>query len=252
MRGVRVDHGSNSTRWSFGSKLLGNDVGGPVVDMRLLLSVDPENGNVSVSASAGAPTELWVEDIGPFIPDTGIDRTSTGGTPPPTLKTYTTTWTSTTACSYMGNGSKDSSQGSADMKQGYSSYDGDSKSLWIFPSSMYSTLSGVTSDANITKVRIYLYANFWYNNSGGTALLKRHGYTSVPGSSPSMTTLESSSSWPKPGGRWVDITTDSGVKAALRSGSFRGIGVGPAGSTSHTYYGRFNKSGAKIEVTYKK
>lgn len=251
-RGTRIDHLSNTTRWSFGSKLYGVEVGGPVVDVRLLLGVDPEVGTTSVSASVNAPTELWVEDIGPWIPDTGIDRTGGTGTPPVTLKTYTTTWTSTTACCYMGNGSKDSSQGASDMKQGYSSYDGDSESLWIFPSSMVSTLAGVTSDANITKVRIYLYANFWYNNSGGTALLKRHNYSSVPGSSPSMTTLESSSSWPKPGGRWVDITTDSGVKAALRGGTFKGIGVGPAGSTSHTYYGRFNKSGAKIEVTYKK
>ena len=215
-----------------------------------VVTMRAQGGGLSTFASPESGCMLSVEDVGPYRGQGGV--MNTGGAAVAPLQTYTGTWTSTTAVTYMGSGAKDSSQGAEDMKQGYSSYDGDSKSLWIFPSSMVTTLAAVTADANITKVRIYLYANHWYNNSGGTGLIKRHNYASAPASSPSMTTVVSSTGWPKPGGRWVDITNASGVKAALRGGTMRGIGVGPAGTTSQTYYGRFNKAGAKIEVTYKK
>lgn len=196
---------------------------------------DPESGCI-----------LAAEDVGPYRAQGG--GYNAGGASAPTappIQTYTKTFTSTSAKSYMGNGSQDSSQGVSDMKQGYSSADGDSKSLWIFPS-MTATLAGAT----ITKIRVYLYANHWYYNAGGTARVKVHGYSSAPGSSPSMTTALDSTSWPKPGGRWV--TLPSSLHAGFISGAYRGVGVGPAGSTSQTYYGRFNRDGAKIEITYKK
>lgn len=218
----------------------------------LVLSRVGGTGNVSVNNTSLDPMEFWLEDIGPFKANGGQVNSGGGGivvvpppsTPPP--KTYIKTFTSTTACCYMANGSKDSSQDEADMKQGYSSYDGDSSSIWIFPA-MAATLAGST----ISKVRIYLYANHWYNSSGGTGVIKYHGQASVPTSRPSLTSITTSPGWPKPGGRWVDITTTA-VKTALLNGNFKGIAVGQAGSTSMTYYGRFNKTGAKIEVTYVK
>lgn len=214
------------------------DAGGTAVPV-----MRSQGGGLSNFSSPETGTCLSVEDVGPYRSQGGAYNT--GGAAVAPVQTYTKTWTSTDACCYMGSGAKDSSQGSSDMKQGYSSYDGDSKSLWTFPS-MTSTLSGAT----ITKIRVYLYANHWYYNSGGTARIKVHGYSSIPGSSPSMTTAVDSSSWPKPGGRWV--TLPSSLHAGFISGAYKGIGVGPAGSTNQLYYGRFNKAGAKIEVTYKK
>jgi hypothetical protein len=213
------------------------------------------SGNVSINGSSLDPIEFWIEDVGPFKPNGGQANAGGGATTGNPPQTYVKTWTSTTARCYMGSGALDSSQGASDMKQGYSSYDGDSKSLWIFPS-MTSTLSGST----ISRVRIYLYANHWYYNSGGTAVIKVHGYSTTPGSNPSMVTIATSTSWPKPGGRWVTLPnntfTFNSVSATLYAhilaGRVLGIGVGPAGTNSLTYYGRFNRDGAKIEVTYKK
>jgi hypothetical protein len=241
-RGVRTAWAlAGPTYWSFFHKMMGVK-SGAVLDTRLLLTGDAETNSFSCPGSTTAPMEMWVEDLGPYMDDTGIDRTVT--TPPVTKKTYTTTWTSIGARSYMGSGAQDSSQGPSDMKHGYSSYDGNSKSLWIFNNTWSSYLSGST----ISKIRVYLYANHWYNNAGGTAYVKVHGYTSAPGSSPSMTTALTSSNWPKPGGRWV--TLPSSLHAGFLSGAYKGVGVGPAPSTSSNYYGRFNRDGAKIEITY--
>ena len=240
-RGVRTAWAlAGPTYWSFFHKMMGVK-SGAVLDTRLLLTGDAETNTFSCPGSTTAPMEMWVEDLGPYMDDTGIDRTVT--TPPVTKKTYTTTWTSTAGRCYMGNGAQDSSQGPQDMKHGYSSYDGNSKSLWIF-NSMTSYLAGST----ISKIRVYLYANHWYNNAGGTAYVKVHGYSSYPGSSPSMTTAVTSSNWPKPGGRWV--TLPSSLHAGFISGAYKGIGVGPAPSNSTSYYGRFNRDGAKVEITY--
>jgi hypothetical protein len=244
LRGMRLNHPpvTNTSAHGVGSKIF--SVVTPT-DYRFLMTYRAETGTVNMNASSDNQIELWVEDIGPALTDTGIDRT--GGSPPATLKSYVTTWVSTDARCYMGNGSQDSSQGSEDMKQGYSSYDGDSRSLWIFPS-----MTGALSGATISRIRVYLYANHWYNNAGGTARVKVHGYGSAPASSPSFQTALDSANW-KPGGRWV--TLPSSLHAGFIAGTWRGVAVGPANSKNLVYYGRFNRSGstnAKIEISYKK
>jgi hypothetical protein len=191
--------------------------------------------------------ELVIEDIGPDIPSTRLlnnSTSTTGQTSQPTSKTYTTTWNSTNYATYRADGSKRTD--TTDVIQGYSSFNGDGEGLWIFPS----TIAGVLSGATVKKVEVYAYANHWYYNSGGTALIKVHGYTSEPATSPSMTTATSSANWPKPGGRWV--TLPSSFWAGFKSGAYRGFGVGPAGSSNLLYYGRFNGSGAKLRITYTK
>lgn len=216
---------------------------------RLLLAVARVlgTGTVSVDGTTLDPVEFWVEDIGPFKENGGQANAGGGGTTAPPPQTYVKTFTSTGAKCYMGNNSADSSQGVSDMKQGYSSYDGDSKSVWVFPS-MTSTLAGAT----VTRIRVYLYANHWYYNSGGTAKIDVHGASSLPASWPpvSLANGVDSTGWPKPGGRWVTLPTS--LHAGFIAGTYKGIAVGPAGTTNLLYYGRFNRDGAKIEVTYKK
>lgn len=201
--------------------------------------------NADTQINTGINLDCVVEDIGPDLPRTHVTNLDTaggssGGTT--TVKTYTKTYNSTGWAMYQQSGTKKTS--ADDVKQGYSSYDGDAKGLWVFPS-----MTGDLTGATVKKIEVYLYANHWYYNSGGTALIKTHAYTSVPASSPSMSTAISSSNWPKPGGRWVKLP--SSTYAGFKSGSNRGIGVGPAGTTNLLYYGRFSTS-AKIRVTYEK
>ena len=116
----------------------------------------------------------------------------------------------------------------------------------------YSSIQNALSTAdgrivNIKKVEVYLYANHWYYNSGGTAYLRTYNSTSLPSSRPTAGNLVTSSSWPKPGGRWVNVGTSWG--SLFQSGSAKGVLIGHTGTTSARAYGRFNKS-AKLRITY--
>jgi len=195
-----------------------------------------------------AGVTMILEDIGPAeISQSGAYNTGGGTSKPPV--TTTKTWTATGTGSYRGDGSKRTD--TTDGVQGYNSANGDQRAAFIFPNTITSTITGST----IKKIEVYLYANHWYYNSGGTALIKVHGLTSVPASAPTMTTAVSSANWPKPGGRWV--TLPSSFHAGFLAGTYKGFGVGPSGGTNLLYYGRFNGSGAssskpQIRITYTK
>lgn len=225
----------------------GTAVGGELEAGIVKLLFAAVGSNSAVTPNAGEKMELYVFDVGPDIPYTSVANTSTAAVPQPTQpapKTYTKTYTSVAAATYKGDGTKRTD--TSDVVQGYNSYNGDGKGLWIFPS-MTADLAGAT----VKKVEVYAYANHWYYNAGGTALIKVHGYTAAPASSPTLTAAVNSASWPQPGGRWV--TLPASLYAGFKSGTYRGFGLGPAGSTSLTYYGRFNGgTGARIRVTYVK
>jgi hypothetical protein len=210
-------------------------------EMRLLLCGVAEGGTMNILASTGYPIEILVTDVGLPVEDSGIDYSL--ATPPTTRKSYVTTWKSNGWAMYRSSGARKTN--TDDIKQGWSSYDGDARGLWTFPS-VTSALSGAT----VSKIEVYLYANHWYWNSGGTARVKVHGYSTIPGTlggtSP-MTHAIDSTKWPKPGGRWV--TLPSSLYAGFKSGTYRGVGVGPAGTTNLLYYGRFNP-GAQLRITY--
>lgn len=224
---------------------------GDVLDLRVLLTISPDGGSGSVQSygSSTAPSELQIEDCGPMRIDSGIDRS--GGTPPPTIKNYVTTWNATNSEGYTSGGSPET--GDADFKQGYSSADGDSYGYAVFAGNGVSgettkTIASAMSGATLTKAEVYLYANHWYYNSGGTAIIRAYNSTSLTSSVPSGTTKQSAS-WPKPGGRWVDITS-------IATTAIRGISVGKAGSTNLLYYGRFNghtqSNKPQLRLSYKR
>ncbi|HEY6020690.1 MAG TPA: hypothetical protein VIY48_12590 [Candidatus Paceibacterota bacterium] len=212
-------------------------------EVRLLLAYSSSgSGNCKPVASSGYPIEIIITDVGPHVVDSGIDYSL--ASPPTTRMTYTTTWKSTGYRTWTGSGSLSYGAGT-DVKQGYESVEGDCKGIWVFPS-VTTALSGAT----VIKVEAYLYANMWYYNSGGTGLIKVHGSASLPSTVPTLTTALSSANWPKPGGRWV--TLPSSLYAGFKSGTYKGIGVGPAGTTNKLYYGRFNGAGAQLRITYTK
>jgi hypothetical protein len=231
----------------------GNLINGGVItqtQVRLLFGITAGSSFTGTLTLAQINQDFYasIVDVGPVKTRTGTIRTyKTGGTTgggTAAVKTYTKTYTSTSSATYQGGGTKRTD--TPDVVQGYNSFNGDGKGLWIFPS-MTADLTGAT----VNKVEVYAYANHWYYNSGGTGLVKVHGYTSAPASSPSMTTAKTVSGWPKPGGLWV--TLPSSLYAGFKSGTYRGFGFGPSGGTNLLYYGRFNGgTGAKIRVTYTK
>ena len=207
-------------------------------DISTLITYAPSGGSASFIYPAGTDSsELWIEDLGPYYGDVGIDRS--GGTPPPTKKTYTSSWVASTSESY--NGSNGARTDTTDLVQGYNSFNGDGHAVVIFGaanstgSETGKSIATALSGATLSKAEVYLYANHWYYNSGGTAIIRAYNSTSLSSATPTGTTKQSSG-WPKPGGRWVDITS-------IATTAIRGITLGKSGGTNLLYYGRFNYQG---------
>lgn len=165
------------------------------------------------------------EEIVGKVPDSDPD-------PPPggsvkKSKIYNASWSQ----AYQGNNSKNTFN--PKPKQGFwSSTNGNQRSLIGFPSSTIQ--SDLASATTVTRVRVYLYFDHWYFNSGGTAVIGHHGHSSAPSTFSATTDVVRSGNWPKPGGRWV---TYSHTRSQWKSGTKKGISIGPGPSTSRTYYG---------------
>lgn len=186
---------------------------------------------------------MYIEDVGPYVAETGVYN-SGGGTTTPPVQTYTRTYQAAWSGSYSSRGSYNSYYGNAMVQGYYSSTNGMQAALVGFPSQLNSDLAG----AKIQKVELYLYFEHWYYNDGGVAVLKAHSHASRP-SSFSSDAQYMSLSWGKSVGKWVDIT------AIFDSTSWRGVALDPNNS-SLTYYGRARGYGQdnppQLRVTYTK
>ena len=214
-----------------------------------LLTCEAEgSGQARLTSGGGNPVEMWVYDEGPFIEDTGIDRTV--AVPVASKRTYQSVWTATNSESYKGNLSARTD--TTDLVQGYNSANGDGHAVVVFGGTASSgettkTIASALSGATISKVEVYLYASHWYYNNGGTAIIRAYNSTGLSSSTPTGTIVHSTG-WPKPGGRWVNITS-------IATTAIRGITLGKSGGTNLVYYGRFNShanSSGKpaIRITY--
>ncbi|MBK3644486.1 hypothetical protein JHN46_27945 [Streptomyces sp. MBT33] len=193
--------------------------------------------------TTGRSCYFIVEDIGPEIPKTGGYNTG-GGTADPPVVQYTKTYSAIWSGSYAARGSYNSYYGNSCMQGYYSSTNGMQASLVGFSSALGTDLSGAT----IQKAEVYLYFDHWYNNAGGTAVIKAHSHTSRP-STFSSDAESKSVSWAKNVGKWVDITS------VFDSTKWRGIALDPNNSST-AYYGRARGYGQtnppKLRVTYTK
>lgn len=163
--------------------------------------------------------------------------------PTPLTKTYvaTTSFGTTWAQTYRGNNSQRTDN--SYLYQGYSvASNGNMKSLIGFNVSV--PAGSVCLEASLS-----LYANHWYWNSGGEAIIGTHTNASKPG------TYNAANSWTdrvrhswntKTGQRTINLGTQVGQ--SLIDGQHKGIVIGPGLSTSSTYYGYFTSTGGYAPV----
>ncbi|MGW2496274.1 hypothetical protein ACWCV2_17450 [Streptomyces pseudogriseolus] len=214
---------------------------------RLLITFRCVNGpsgqTVNLYGSPSGVGFLYVEDVGPSVPETGGYNTG-GGTEPDPVRKYTKTYTASWSGSYANRSGYNSYYGAKCMQGYYSGTNGVQAALIGFPAALATDLSGAT----IQKAEVYLYADHWYNAAGGSAVIKAHSHTSRPAKFSSDSEAKVVS-WRRNEGKWVDITS------VFDSTKWRGIALDP-NSTNRTYYGSFRGAGQtyppKLRVTYTK
>jgi len=246
--GATANSGRNDTGNLIGILRCPDDVSVGV--HRLLWTFEATEGNAAMRGT-DTPAYFYVEDVGPtdFYDNTAVLNDGAGGVTP-VVKTYTTTYPCTWSASYDGD------RHLVDVpyvRQGDSPTYGDMVGLFGFSSQIATDMSGAT----VKRALFTAYANYWHENSGGTAVLGWHDYTEAPATVDLGRVDEDEqrqTDWPKPGA--VTVILNSSMRAAFQSGGARGIAVGRAPSGSETYSGRFDgitqTYPASLTLTYTK
>ncbi|MEV4741565.1 hypothetical protein [Streptomyces sp. NPDC049555] len=217
---------------------------------RLLFTYDNKEGPsgqyVKLIGGEQFPAVMYVEDIGPRLPETGGLNAAGGSSsqpaPKPVPQQYTKTYTATWSGSYDRRSSYSDFYADKILQGYYSETHGTLASLAGFSSDVAKDLAGAT----VQRVELFLYFDHWYNSSGGTAVIKTHGYGSRPASFSSYSASKAVD-FGRNEGKWVDITD------LFDPSKTRGIALDP-NSTVDTYYGRAHGVGQAnpplLKVTY--
>ncbi|AYN59106.1 tail protein [Arthrobacter phage Yang] len=182
-----------------------------------------------------------VVDLGGSTSPTAIASTGGGTTGTKAPVTTTKEYKANAIKSYTGTGAW-YNYNTGYMYSGLSPANyGDLRSVATFPS-FTSDLSGAT----VNDVWIYVYYDFWYYGSGGNAAISLHGYSTPPGSSPSLSFSMMSNGWPRAAGRWVRLPDST--YAGFKSGTYKGFGLGGHGG-GYSEYGYAHDARIKIRYT---
>lgn len=222
--------------------------GNGVDDLHLALTFESEDTTAAGLRMQGTTgSRLYTEDIGLAITYGNYDL-GTGVSP---IQTYTKTYSANGSASFQSNGTN---RGVADCFQGfYSSTNGNQFSMIAFP---YATIASDLSGATITKTELYLNNNHFYSNSGGTAIIGTHNQTSVSGNHSSSQVNDNldTEAFTLGQAKWFTVTNTIGN--AFKSGTAKGIALGPGPSNSQSYYGYFAGNGQsgepQLRITYQK
>lgn len=220
---------------------------------RFLLTYSRAAGTGTLTMRGAAPEviEMWVEDIGPYSANLQQVNNGGGGAVPTPASRYTLTRTASWTQTYGSNGGLRGDIGNAARQGYYSPTWGNNEAFIGFPD-MTADLAGGT----VESVSLYLYANAWYSNAGGEAVIGRHSYTTPPGGlGPNrVDDMVRSPGWPNPGDRWVDLSAFN--PAGWVDGSNRGIVLGAGSVADLAHYGTFDGAGMghppMISVTYRR
>lgn len=182
-------------------------------------------------------SDLMVEDVGWAINNTVVAPNETDTS----KRNYVSTWEATNSATYNGSNVL---RATPNLEQGYvGGPNGDQHSLVLFTSNAVEgestkTVASALTGATITKAEVYLYANYWYNNTGGTAVIRANTLTALATTAPTGT-AKSVPAWPKPSGQWVDITS-------IFTSSMRGIWIGKSASSDVLYSGSFDNHSSTV------
>lgn len=236
--GKQGDRGTSSW-WIFGPLIIpgGTEFAAPPLKQLVVQVLNAGIVNVDELTVGGKSLAAFIED---FIAEED-PQPQPGGT---FTERYDAEWSQ----AYKGDNSRNTFD--PDPVQGFfSSLNGNQRSLIGFPTSQIQ--SDLANAVSVTRVRVFLYFEHWYFNSGGTAVLGHHGHTSPPSTFSASTDNVRSSGWPKPGGRWVDY--DVGMDDWI-DGTKTGIAIGPGPSNDHVYYGRARahdqSNRPRLEITW--
>lgn len=236
---------------------------GDVQTVRILLGIQKLTGGGTsrfYSDSGQTPGYLYIEDMGlkPMngsevwgdgqmntgagTPNTGEPTTTPAGVKKTFTKAYQASWSRTWRSGSVRSDTTDLVQGN---------YSGQQYGAFGAPAAMLNDIKGTT----ITKLEVYLYANNWWYNNGGTGILGVHSLASAPPTFPGGSATITKKWRTKTGGLWV--TLPSTWYSNWSSGSTKGVTLGDGASSSQSYYGRFNGVGASanrpaFRVTYQK
>lgn len=217
--------------------------------LSLLLSYGVETGGRGkIIANNYRPVMITVTDVGLGMNQTGEARNgsadaasgATGGgeiTPPPVVKNYDQTWTATNSRAFDTTGTPYGT----DNTRMYSA--GNMSSMAVFPD-----LTGPLAGATVTGVWVYVYYDYWYNATAGTAYIALHGQSAVTASPPALSyaTYAVSPNWPVAAGRWVQI--DSSTYAGWVAGTHKGFTLGGNGNNDPYSYAH----GPQLRITWTK
>lgn len=222
---------------------------------RLLISFFCRYGSGTLRPDS-QPMVFTVEDLGSteLVPNTLIlnDGGAGGGSAPPPVTSYTKTYSATWYQTYTGGGSQ-KSDSTANQGNLGSGSDGNQRSLVGFD---YNAIKNDLTGATITKITMKAYAEHWWYNSGGTAVIGTHDYTSKPSSwsdSRVDQDRQRQSGWARSSSRTVTLSNTIGNE--FKSGAAKGLAFGPGPSSDVIYYGKFSGSGSNrpsITITYTK
>jgi hypothetical protein len=219
----------------------------------------------AVTVSSLDQIQMFVEDIGPDIPENAVTNASTPGSPATvsTKGTYVSTWYASNSEAYRGSDNTARAD-TVDITEGYESSGlGDQYSYVVFAGNAVGgetskDIATALSGATIKKVEIFLFNYWWMLSDGGKANIRQYNSTAIPSSPATAPTgtirvepIGTPPYWPKGTGRWIDITS-------IATSAIRGFSIGPIASSfdQSRRTGRFAGHAAaedfrpKLRITY--
>ena len=210
--------------------------------MRLLLTFTRAVGSGTVGINCvNNRLQMWVEDIGPALPNSIVINGSQAASPPPAPAAapvaHTDTFYATWSASYRSNGTRWAE--GAQCYQGYGdSYNGNQASMIGFD---VATIRSKLVSGSIQSATFYAQNQHTWVNGSGYTLLGSHGNDTMPATFSGPNIVERRSTTTVTEGAWcaVDVT---GLFQEIVAGTTSGILLGHGPDNSNGWYSVFTGS----------
>lgn len=249
--------GTGNAVTPFGVAVLDTTGWGHNTWVRLILTLSASTGTFSQAsgtAGLGTPTlirtvryapaaRMVVMDAGPSaslnISGQGYNTTdvvpTSGGSTPPTVKSYSKTFNATWSRTYDGNNATTWDDTPYCYQGYYSSTRGNTKSLIGFD---YAAIAAALAGATVTGCKLTIKSAHAYYNSGYTLWWGTHNYTAKPASWNGANVNQNRNFITNfAAGKTATINLGTAIGNEFKAQTSRGISSGPGPTTSLIYYG---------------